>query len=360
MAIRKSTNYNIQEVFDDFGYDYTDFIKYMEDNSTPSTTRNKEREQCSSSQVINEFIININKDALLEIKSSNTIKYYLSFLLRFMKFINEKYPDLLFIDLNEIIFHKFIGYTNEINNSKLSHGSINTYISILRKVCTFAHENDFIHKNINYKFNKISFNTLPRYMSEEQIEGIFNEATKKNNAILWKTTFITLLGTGLRIQELANLQIRDFNIEKSLIFTIGKGKKERYIPIYPGVEKAVLNYLKQTDVKNIQFSSGYLFSRQHGNQREAPVSVRSIQYNFRIIADKLNLDNRFSVHSFRHKFAVNCLKADMQLAYLCQILGHSSATTTAIYTQLLPSDLQQLVEQKYPIPFEKLIKQLLS
>lgn len=361
MAIKKSTNYNIEEVFNDLGYNFSDFVKYIEHtNSTVDYSEVTTLKQSTVKQVINKFITNINKDILLEIKSTNTVKYYISFLLRFSDFIDNKYKDLLFIDLNEIIFHEFIENTNEINRSKLSHGSINTYTSILRRVCTFSYENDYTNKNISYKFKKIDYSTLPKYFSEKQIKEIISETNKKNNSILWKTIFITLLGTGLRIHELTNLEIRDFNIENNLITTIGKGNKERKVPIYPGVKKAVLDYLKQTNVNDIRYASGYLFSRQHDNERKTPVSIRSIQYNFQKISEKISLDSRFTIHSFRHTFAVNCLKSNMQLSYLSQILGHKKPSTTAIYTRLLPKDLQQVIEDKYPIPLEKLMKQLLS
>lgn len=358
MPIEQIHNYDVEKFFKEIGHDYTDFIDYLNNKSKspliPDST------QYSAVYVINEFINSIQKSNLLQIKSMNTVKYYLSFLLRFKQYIDENHKDILFSDLNEILFNNFIQFTNQINESKLTHGSFNTYISIIRRMCTFAVENDYTIKNINYKFNKISYTTLPRYLSHHQINEIIIETNNNKNAYLWRTIFITLLGTGLRIHELVNLQIKDFDIEDKLISTIGKGKKERNVPIYPEVEKAVLNYLKQSNVNDIRFASGYLFSRQFGNNRQTPVSIRSIQYNFQKIAQKIKLDSRFTVHSFRHTFAVNCLKADMPLVYLCQVLGHSSPSTTAIYTQLLPQDLQQIVNEKFPIPLEKLIKQLLS
>lgn len=115
-----------------------------------------------------------------------------------------------------------------------------------------------------------------------------------------------------------------------------------------------------TGVKDLKLANGYLFSTEFGNNRKRPISIRSIQRNFRNFAEEVNIEDRFTVHSFRHTFAVNCLKANMQLVYLCQILGHSSPATTNIYTQLLPQDLQQVVQDKYPIPLEKIIKHLLS
>lgn len=230
MAIKETANYDIEKVFKEFGHDYSDFIKYMKNNS--SSTPVMENEQYSATYVVNEFISNIEKDNLLQIKSSDTVKYYLSFLYRFNNFLNENHKEKLFLDLNEKVFYNFVEHTNRVNNSPLAQSSINTYISIVRKVCTFAVENDYVTKNINYKFNKISYTKLPRYFSNQQLHDLFNVLNKHKNAYLWRPIFTTLLGTGLRVHELAAIQIKDIDIKNKLLFTLGKGKKERYVPIY--------------------------------------------------------------------------------------------------------------------------------
>lgn len=361
MAIRKNIDYDLQEVCDDLGIDISDLRKLVE-SPTYSGTQNIINTQIeyTAEQVIQKFIESILSGYHLELMSQNTTKYYLSFLKRFEHFLNKEYTNLLFNNLNEIIFHKFIAQINLDNDKNLSLGSINTYTSILKKLCTFAYQNDYAAKNINFRFRKVSNSTLPRYFSNEQLENIFNEVNKKRNALLLETIFITLLGTGLRISELVNLKISDLDFKEKLITTIGKGNKERPIPIYPGVEAALLSYLKRTKVKDIRHSSGYVFSRDEEYHRQTPVSVRTIQYHFKNISNQLGFDDRFTIHSFRHTFAVNCLKEDMGLAYLSQVLGHESPSTTAIYTKLFPKDLQRAVEEKYPIPLEKLMKQLLS
>lgn len=361
MAIKKSIDYDLQEVCNDLGINIADLKKLVKNPDSTNSKKNiNSKISYSAEQVIQKFIANIRNGENLDFMSHNTTKYYLSFLNRFSKFLVRNYDNLSFIDLNEVIFHKFIAQINSENEKKLSLGSINTYTSILKKLCTFAYQHDYAPKNINYKFRKVPNETLPRYFSNEQLKWIFAEVDKKYNSQLLKGIFITLAGTGLRIDELVNLKIKDLDLKNKIITTRGKGNKERTIPLYPGVEKAILIYLGHTKVNDISYASGFIFSRTDGNDRQTSISVRSIQYHFKNIANQLNFDRRFTVHSFRHTFAVNCLKANMELAYLCQILGHESPSTTAIYTKLLPKDLQQIVEEKYPIPLEALIKQLLS
>ena len=361
MPIKETINYDIEKILLELGHNYSDFINFLSNSPTKQVDQlNGTNLNFTLEVVISEFTKSIKNEALIEVKSKNTTKYYLSFLQRFQLFVAKKHTDLLFHNLNEKVFHQFIEWINENNGSKLNQNSINTYLTIIRKICTFAYENEFAKKNLNYKFKKIKMRNLPRYFNTKQLKSFFYELKKNPNAYLWQTIFITLLGTGLRISELVNLKIQDINFQDKLIFTKGKGNKERYIPLYPEVEQAILGYLKTTCVTNRDIANGYLFSREFGTNRGMKISLTSVQYNFLKIARRLNFDDKLSVHSFRHTFAVNCLKADMKPAYLCLILGHTSPSSTYIYTQLFPKDLQKLVQDKFPIPFEKLIQQLLS
>lgn len=338
------------------GIDHKDFLSYLTKTSQDQVVN--EIKEFTLSHVINEFIIHLSSTELLGIKSRNTTKYYLSFLIRLQQYVDNQHKDILFSELNEIIFYDFINETAKI---KLKHSSINTYIRLLKRLCSFANENDYCSKNLSYKFNLLSSSTLPRYFNKDQIKAILTQTKNQKKPLQWETIFITFLGTGLRIHELASLKIRDIDFKDNLIFTLGKGEKERYVPLYPFVRKVILNYLKATGVTDLNLAKdGYLFSRLPGDNRSKPISIRSIQENFKNIVKPLNLDSRFTIHSFRHTFAVNCLKANMQLVYLSQILGHSSPSTTIIYTQLIPKDLQKVVDEKYPFPLEKLIKQIIS
>lgn len=321
MAIKQTINYNVEEIFRELGHDYSDFINYL---STKTDQINIDTQASKLDYtldfVLEEFTKSIQLNSLIKVKSKNTTKYYLSFIQRFQLFITEKHSNLMFYHLNEIVFNQFIEWTNMFNGKSLHPNSINTYLTIIRRLCTFAYENDYSSKNLNYKFRKIKIRTLPRYFSAEQLKNFFYELNKNPNGYLWRTIFITLLGTGLRISELVNLKIEDVDFKNKLIFTKGKGNKERYVPIYPEVEQAILSYLKTTQGLDIEMTRGYLFTREFGTNRSKKISVTSIQYNFLKVARELNFDEKLTVHSFRHTFAVNCLKADMQLVYLLSLI----------------------------------------
>ncbi|MDN4607957.1 tyrosine-type recombinase/integrase [Sporosarcina highlanderae] len=359
MAIKQKVNYDIESLFQELGHNYSDFLTFLNNNSSNHLVEPRS-ENYPLLFIIQEFSKTIDQETLINVKSKNTTNYYSSFLRRFREFIMEKHESLQMAELNEVIFHEFVEWTNTINGQNLKPGSINTYLTIVRKICTFAYEKDLASKNFNYKFKKIKLYTLPRYFTYQDLTLFFDELKHHPDAILWKTIFITFLGTGLRISELSNLKVHDVDFNEKLIHTIGKGNKERYITLYPQVERALLLYLKTVNIKNSRSEKGFLFSREVGPNRSKKISIRSIQDNYLKIAQKLNFDSRLTVHSFRHTFAVNCLRAGMQEGYLMQVLGHTNPASVTVYTQLSPKDLQSVVQDKFPIPFEKLIQQILS
>lgn len=356
MGKKISLTPELKKILIENGIDHSDFLTYLTKNPDNGVTI--EKTEHTLLQIIDFFIEYLVKYKVLGIKSSTTIKYYLSFLLRFKEFILRYNKEILFKDLNEIIFNEFL---HDTNKGKLNHNSMNTYLRIIKRLCTFANQNDYYSKNISYKFHLLTHSSLPRYFNEDQILALLTETNKHKKSYLWKTIFITFLGSGLRIHELSALKIKDIDFKGNTIFTLGKGSKERYIPLYPFVKIEILKYLKFTGVTDLILAKdGFLFSRVYGYDRIKPISIRSIQENFTNIVKPLNLDSRYTVHSFRHTFAVDCLKANMQLAYLSQILGHRDPSTTVIYTKLLPKDLQKVIDEKYPLPLEKLINQIMS
>jgi site-specific recombinase XerD len=139
----------------------------------------------------------------------------------------------------------------------------------------------------------------------------------------------------------------------------GKGRKDRTIPIFEEIEKVVLHYLKLSGLPEWDPScTGYLFCRDEGEKREVKISVDSVQYLVRNIFKAMELSKDFTVHSYRHTFAVNCLKSGISLHYITQMLGHTDPKTTQIYLKLQPIDLKKQVMKNYPLPFENLLQKL--
>jgi len=168
----------------------------------------------------------------------------------------------------------------------------------------------------NKPFNK-TVKQLPKYISKEEIMNILDKAKKDRyrNYIL----LLTLWRTGMRNSEIVNLKKQDIQ-DNTIIVRQGKGKKDRVIPL-------------ESELGNLL---GLFVDRLKPRDKLFPISqrqVRNIVYKYS--PDELDVHP----HTFRHSFAVYCLKSGMNLRTLQRILGHSSLTTTQDYLDLVGKDI---------------------
>ncbi|MED1601200.1 tyrosine-type recombinase/integrase [Alkalihalophilus marmarensis] len=327
--------------------------------------KNKDKKLTSSYQhsfleILKEYCEYLKKLQSMNRRSSTTVDTYLNFLDRVSIFVEKNYDGLYISDINEDVILDILKKSVPRKDNKLATNTINKYMAIIRSLLRYAYENGYTEKDFRYRFSLHTSSTLPRYLNEEQIEQVLNGALQKSYGYRKRAMLIFLLGTGCRVSELTNLKIKDFDIKEELIFIRkGKGNKDRYIPIFKEVKLAVLHYLKISGVKQWRSDlSGYLFSQDEGLNRERKILDRSLQLLVRNLFDEIGLSKDFTVHSFRHTFAVECLKKGIKEQYLMQMLGHEDPKTTAVYTKLLPKDLKSEVMKFYPFPFENLLDDL--
>jgi len=160
------------------------------------------------------------------------------------------------------------------------------------------------------------------------------EGGERNRAIIE-----TLYGCGLRVSELTHLRISDLFFEQGLIRVIGKGNKERIVPINKMAIKRINIY--RNEVRNfITIKKGnedYLFL----NRRGSKLSREFIFMFVKELAEKAQLRKKISPHSFRHSFASHLVNNGADIRIVQELLGHASIITTEIYTHL---DNQKLVD----------------
>ncbi len=195
---------------------------------------------------------------------------------------------------------------------------------------------------------------LPKIIPLEQLnilfQYIYNEKNKSSitsytyKAIVRDIAVVELLfGTGVRISELCSLKQDDIAIQNHTIKIFGKGAKERIIPIYnKNILDALENYQK-IFCKEI-LSSEYFFVNKRKNQLSSQ-SVRNMIKKHSIAS---NISIHITPHMFRHTFATTLLEVDVDSRHIQQILGHSSITTTQIYTHLTSNKKSEIMKLKNP------------
>lgn len=188
---------------------------------------------------------------------------------------------------------------------------------------------------------------LPDTLDIHEINGMIDmiDASKpegmRNKAILE-----TLYGCGLRVSELMDLKISDVFEENEFIRVTGKGNKERLVPIGNTALKYINIYLQESRV-HIPIKKGfedYIFLNR-GGTRLSRVSVFTI---VKALAAKSGLKKSISPHTFRHSFATHLIEGGADLRAIQEMLGHSSITTTEIYTHLDRDYLKGVITQFHP------------
>ena len=191
--------------------------------------------------------------------------------------------------------------------------------------------------------------TPEKYLNEEEVRALRKVASdqaiiargKGNQTAVRNQLIIELaLGTGLRVSELANLKVDDLHLGKgqnSLIVRNGKGGKDRVVAFSSVLKKLISDYLEYRISQ-----SPHLFHSERGEQ----MTRFGIGRVFKTIAKIAGIAEHHSIHSLRHTYATNLYKASgYNLRLVQKQLGHSSITTTSVYSDVISKDLEDALEK---------------
>lgn len=188
---------------------------------------------------------------------------------------------------------------------------------------------------------------LPDTLSESEINSLIaavdlsHPQGERNRTILE-----TLYSCGLRVSEIITLKISDLFFEEGFIRVLGKGNKERFVPIHSRAQQLIDLYIK-TDRNKIEPQKGFedtIFL----NRRGKGLTRQMIFIILKNLAEKIDLHKKISPHTFRHSFATHLLKNGADLRAIQQMLGHESITTTEVYVHLDRSFLKDVLETYHP------------
>lgn len=210
-------------------------------------------------------------------------------------------------------------------------------------------QNPFSKMQIKFREPVLLPKTIPLYHVEAFLSTIYQQTSdaktnyQRRNALRDATVTELLFATGIRVSELCSLKEDDVNLHERTILIYGKGSKERKVQIGNDDVINVLKRYKNNFEKEIQ-NCGYFFANQNG-ERLSEQSVRRMINKYTSLAA---IDLHITPHMFRHTFATSLLEADVDIRYIQEILGHSSITTTEIYTHVTMSKQRDILTTKHP------------
>ena len=187
---------------------------------------------------------------------------------------------------------------------------------------------------------------FPDTLSVEEIEKILN-CIKGNSIIEIRDSAILslLYSSGIRVSELINLQLSDIFLEEDYIKIIGKGNKERLVPIGGKAKKKLIYYIQKTRMNlNKMSSKGYVFLSYRSKQLTR-MAVFNIIKKYTLLS---GISKKVSPHTFRHSFATHMLEGGADLRIVQELLGHENINTTEIYTHLDRTYLKEIHKLCHP------------
>ena len=221
-------------------------------------------------------------------------------------------------------------------------------LSSLRAFYAFLVAKNIISENPTSKVDSPKLgSSLPKILSEEDVDKLINAPdTKKPIGLRDKAMLEILYACGLRISELISLNVLNLNIRQGLVRVMGKGKKERMVPMGEQALECVSDYLtygRDQFFKGNQ-SSSYLFLSKRGTG----MTRQAFWYRIKKYALQSGVDESLSPHTLRHAFATHFLNHGADLRTIQLLLGHTSLSTTQIYTEVAIHRMKELHQEHHP------------
>lgn len=286
--------------------------------------------------IIDEFM-----DFLLIDKhySKNTFESYKKDLIKFADYNKDK-------DINNISKSDIKNYIKYLYNQSLNERSIARNISALKSFYKFLLISKIICDN---PMDSISLpklgKKLPNTLSEDEINKLLDIKLINNYSYRNKAMLELMYATGLRVSELVNLKVYDVNLEEAIVKTMGKGSKERIIPIGDYALNAIKTYIEEyRELLLKREINDYLFLNNHGKKMTRQGFFKIIKK----LASEQGIKHEFSPHTLRHSFATHLLKNGADLRIIQELLGHSDIATTQVYTHVSNEELEKTFKNFHP------------
>jgi integrase/recombinase XerD len=280
--------------------------------------------------------------------SANSIEAYQRDILKVQQFMEMKHPGVSPLKTSTKHLQEFLQFVNELGLSAHSQARILSGVKAFFRYLLFDEmiENDPTGLLEGPKLGR----KLPDTLSYDEIEKLLNAIDlstpegARNRAMLE-----VLYSSGLRVSELVDLKRSNIYFEEGFLRVIGKGNKERLVPIGRDAMKYLKIYLEEIRGKGLhkppqKGHESVTFLNRHG-KKLTRVMIFTIIKN---LAKAIGLNKTISPHTFRHSFATHLIEGGADLRAVQEMLGHESITTTEIYTHLDRDYLKQVIKQFHP------------
>ena len=240
-----------------------------------------------------------------------------------------------------------VNYMQSEKNNNKANSSILRSVSSLRKFFQYLAQEKIIEKDPMLLIDTPKKKQhLPQVLTKEEVEKLLRSPNTGQVLGLRDRAMLELIyATGLRISEIINLKLEDLHLTMGTLQTLGKGHKERIVPVGDEAIKWVNRYLEEARPKLLkQKRSNYLFLNFHGNN----LTRQGVWKNLKAEVRKAGIQKNITPHTLRHSFATHILENGADLRIVQELLGHADISTTQIYTHLSNKQLADIYNRAHP------------
>lgn len=287
---------------------------------------------------INEYINYLEYERRL---TQNTCISYERDLIDYMLFLNQQNINLV----KEISKKNIVQYLELLKKENLKTTSIARKLTSIKNFHKYLYAIGKVKDDVALTVERPRLEKkLPNVLTIEEVDSLLDIDLNTPFDYRNKAMLELLYGTGLRISELLNLKFFDIDFENCIIRCIGKGNKERIVPIGEYVIKYLQEYLNYRKLLLKKKNNDYLFLNNLGTKLSRFSFFKILK---KLLKDK-NINKNISPHSIRHSFATHMLECGADLRSIQELLGHSDISTTRIYTHISNNKIKKDYIEYHP------------
>lgn len=276
--------------------------------------------------------------------AENTLVSYRRDLTQYMNYLKTKVKK---DDWEQVARSDIIGFLYSLKDANKSSATIARHISAIRAFHQFLiRDQSVTHDPSLHIETPKKERKLPDVLSVKEMDALLDISGSSPLHIRNKAMFELLYATGLRVTEMITLKITDLHLTMGFVQCVGKGAKERIVPIGNIAAKAIETYLQQARGKLIkqQADNQILFVNQHGK----PLTRQGFWKILKKRAQEAGITKTITPHTLRHSFATHLLENGADLRLVQEMLGHVDISTTQIYTHVTKSRLKDVYKHFHP------------